>query len=104
MTMESRRNLLIVIAVLLAVLLVIGATAGEAQPAAKQVLLLQSFDRGILVLDHFTGMFRVNLAQRFGEPVNVIQVVVGPTGVVFIDGARSRMGVVALVHWLGSPH
>ena len=50
------------------------------QPAVRQVLVLQSFDRGNLVLDHFTGNFRVDLDQRAGQPVNVVQVVVGPTG------------------------
>ena len=54
----------------------------DAQPAVRQVLVLQSFDRGNLVIDHFTGNFRVELDQRAGEPVNVVQVVVGPTGFV----------------------
>lgn len=67
---------------MLGVLLMIGAVSSEAQPAVKQILVLQSFDRGILVLDHFTGNFRVNLDQRAGKPVNVVQVVVGPTGFV----------------------
>ena len=44
--------------------------------------MLQSFDRGNLTLDHFTGNFRVDLDQRAGTPVNVVQVVVGPTGFV----------------------
>ena len=44
--------------------------------------MLQSLDRGNLVLDHFTGDFRVGLDQRAGKPVNVVQVVVGPTGFV----------------------
>ena len=34
------------------------------------------------IVDQFTGGFRVELDQRTGEPVNVIQVVVGPTGFV----------------------
>ena len=50
--------------------------------AVQQVLVLQSFDRGNLALDHFTGNFRVELDQRAGTPVNVVQVVVGPTGFV----------------------
>ncbi len=44
--------------------------------------MLQSFDRGNMTLDHFTGNFRVDLDQRAGRPVNVVQVVVGPTGFV----------------------
>ncbi len=67
---------------LLGFLLVTAAASAQAQPAVKQVLVLQSFDRGILVLDHFTGNFRVSLDQRAGKPVNVVQVVVGPTGFV----------------------
>ena len=63
-------------------LMAIGAASSAAQTAVKQVLVLQSFDRGNLVLDHFTGNFRVSLDQRAGKPVNVVQVVVGPTGFV----------------------
>ena len=62
-------------------LLVLGAASSKAQPAVRQVLVLQSFDRGNLVAD-FTGHFRVELDQRAGTPVNVVQVVVGPTGLV----------------------
>ena len=50
------------------------------QPAVRQVLLLQSFDRGNLSIDYFTGNFRVELDQLAGSPVNVVQVVVGPSG------------------------
>ena len=46
------------------------------------MLVLQSFDRGNMTLDYFTGNFRVDLDQRAGRPVNVVQVVVGPTGFV----------------------
>ena len=48
----------------------------------RQVLVLQSFDRGNLILDHFTTNFRVDLDQRVGGPVNYIQLNVGPTGFV----------------------
>ena len=58
------------------------AASSEAQPVFKQVLVLQSLNRGNLVLDNFTGNFRVSLDQRAGQPVNVVQVVVGPTGFV----------------------
>jgi signal transduction histidine kinase len=44
--------------------------------------MLQSFDRGILVIDQFTGDFRIGLDQRVGGTVNVVQIVVGPTGFV----------------------
>jgi len=63
-------------------LLVIGAASSEAQSPVKQVLILQSLDRGNLVLDQFTGEFRVNLDQRVARPVNVVQVVVGQRGFV----------------------
>ena len=63
--------------------------SSEAQPAVKQVLVLQSFDRGNLVLDNFTGNFRVGLDQRARKPVHVVQVVVGPTG--FVDAPEQAI-------------
>ena len=63
-------------------LLLLGAAPSDAQPAVQQVLVLQSFARGNLTLDHFTGNFRVDLDQIAGKPVNVVQFVVGPTGFV----------------------
>lgn len=44
--------------------------------------MLQSLDRGNLTLDHFIGNFRVELDQRTEHPVNLVQLVVGPTGFV----------------------
>ena len=44
--------------------------------------MLQSFDRGNMIIDHFTANFRVELDKQVGHPVNLIQVVVGPTGFV----------------------
>ena len=58
------------------------AAWGEAAPAVRQVLVLESFDRGNMTLDRLTGNFRVDLDQRAGRPVNVVEVVVGPTGFV----------------------
>ena len=43
--------------------LLLGAASIEAQPPVRQVLMLQSLDRGNLRLDHFTGNFRVELDQ-----------------------------------------
>ena len=63
-------------------LLLLAAAPSEAQPPVRQILLLQSFDRGNLVLDQLTGQFRRDLDQRAGSPVNVVQVVVTPTGLV----------------------
>jgi len=66
---------------ILAVLL-LGVSPSEAQLPVRNVLMLQSLDRGNLSLDQFTGNFRVELDQQAGRPVNLIQVVVGPTGFV----------------------
>lgn len=66
----------------LAGLLTLAAVPNAAAPAVRQVLLLQSFDRGNLTLDYFTSNFRVDLDRLAGSPVNVVQVVVGPSGFV----------------------
>ena len=63
-------------------LLLIAVTPNPAQAAPKQILVLQSLDRGNLVLDQFIGDFRVQLDKQAGEPVDVVQIVVGPTGFV----------------------
>ncbi|AMY08191.1 Sensor protein FixL [Luteitalea pratensis] len=70
-------------------LLWLGASPGAAQPAVQQILVLQSFARGNLTLDHFTGNFRVDLDQIAGRPVNVVQLVVGPTG--FVGAAEQAV-------------
>ena len=62
--------------------LVVCGSSVEAQPKVQQVLLLHGSDRGNLVLDSFTGNFRVDLDDRAGRPVNVVQIVIGPTGFV----------------------
>ncbi len=68
---------------MLAGMYMLASAAGAAEPPVRQILLLQSFNRGILVVDHFTGDLRVELDQRSaGNPPNVVQVVVGPTGFV----------------------
>ena len=67
--------------------MLMSVASSEAQPVVRHVLVLQAFDRGNLVIDSFTGNFRVELDQRAGTPVNVVQVVVGPTGLV---GAPER--------------
>ena len=62
-------------------LLVLCAAANAAaQSVQRQVLVLQSAHRGNLVLDNFTTNFRVELDQRTQQPVNFLQVFVGPTG------------------------
>src|SRR4029079_3190697 len=62
--------------------LLLGASSSEAQLPVRQVLMLHALDRGNLTVDTFTGNFRVDLDQRAGRPVNVVQIVVGPTGFV----------------------
>ena len=49
---------------LLAVVLLLSAAPSDAQPVIRQVLVLQSFDRGNLTIDQFTGNFRVELDRR----------------------------------------
>jgi signal transduction histidine kinase len=63
-------------------LLLLGAPSSEAQPAVRQVLVLQSFDRGNMTIDQFTANFRVELDRIAGGPVNLVQIVVGGTGLV----------------------
>ena len=70
--------------------LVLGAVSSAAQVPVKQVLVLQSFNRGNVVVDSFTGHFRVELDKRAGAPMNVVEVVVGPTGFV---GAPEREAI-----------
>ena len=65
---------------LLAIMVLFSAAPSDAQPAVRQVLMLQSFDRGTFPVDQFTSDFRIELDQRATEPVNVVQIVVGPTG------------------------
>jgi signal transduction histidine kinase len=77
----------------LAGLLVLGAASSAIAQTVRHVLMLQSSDRGDLTLDQFTGNFRVDLDRLAGTPVNVIQVVVGPTGFV----GASEHGIVAYI-------
>jgi PAS domain S-box-containing protein len=54
-----------------------------AAPAAgqvRQVLMLQSFDRGTVTLDTFTDSFRIALTQRSPQTVVFVQFVVNPSG------------------------
>ena len=63
-------------------LLVLGAASSEAQPAVRQVLVLQSFDRGNLSSTTSPATSASTWTSAPGRPVNVVQVVVGPTGFV----------------------
>jgi signal transduction histidine kinase len=66
----------------LAVCLLFAAFASQAQSPVRQVLVLQSLNRGNLTIDSLTGNFCVELDQRAGRPVNFVQILVGPTGFV----------------------
>ena len=68
-------------------LVLLRPASSEAAPAIQQILVLQSFDRGSVTIDYFTSNFRVDLDRLARKPVNVVQVVVGPTGLV---GATER--------------
>ena len=39
----------------LAGMFMLASAAGEREPPVRQVLVLQSFNRGNLIIDHFTG-------------------------------------------------
>ena len=66
--------------VVLAGLLVLGAAANAAAQPVRQILVLQAVDRGNMSIDQFTGDFRVELDKRSEEPVNMVQIVLGQTG------------------------
>jgi signal transduction histidine kinase len=53
--------------------------SGEAA-AVRRVVLLHSFERGNVVLDHFTSMLRVLIDERSPEPVTFSEFVVNPAG------------------------
>ncbi len=88
-TGADRRFPGVVLTGLLAFSLLLGAAPSDAQPAVRQVLMLQAVNRGNLTIDQFTGNFRVELDRRAGEPVNVVQVVLGPTG--FVGGSEQAV-------------
>ena len=48
---------------LLAVMVLFSAAPSGAQPAVRQVLMLQSFDRGSFPVDQFTNNFRIELVR-----------------------------------------
>jgi len=75
-------------------LLMLAAVSRAAEPPVRQILMLQSFNRGNLNVDYFTANFRVELERRAGGPVNFVQVVVSPTGLV----GASEQSVVDYIH------
>jgi PAS domain S-box-containing protein len=63
------------------------ASAGEA--AVRRVVLLQSLERGNLVLDRFTAMLRTQLAEGSAEPLTFTEFVINPFG--FSDASEQEM-------------
>jgi signal transduction histidine kinase len=57
--------------------------------SVRNVLLLQSFERGFRVIDRFTENFQSELASRAGEPVTISQFVVNPAGFATAPDAAS---------------
>src|SRR5262245_54939423 len=64
--------------VLAAILFVVGAVSSDA--AVRQVLVLHSFERGNMSQDYFHRNFRIDLDERLGAPVSVVEFVVSPAG------------------------
>src|SRR3954466_12256895 len=61
--------------------LLVALVAGSADAAApRQVLILQSSERGTLVFDLFTADFRAALDELSPEPVTVTQFAITPAG------------------------
>ena len=63
-TGRDRRFSRVALTSVLAVVLLLSAAPSDAQPAVRQVLVLQSFARGNAPVDQFTANFRVELDQR----------------------------------------
>jgi signal transduction histidine kinase len=61
------------------VLIVLWTASGKAA-AVRRVVLLQSFERGNVVLDYFTSRFRVLMDERSPEPVTFSEFIVNPPG------------------------
>ncbi len=63
-----------------AAILLLLVSAVRADAAVRQMVLLQSFDRGNLVLDRFTSLLRSLVDQQAGEPVVFTEFTVSPAG------------------------
>jgi len=70
------------VSALLGLLVLVLTTAIRAQDAsaARQVLVLQSTDRGSMVFDRFTEEFRAALVRRAGAQVTLFDMVIAPPG------------------------
>ena len=54
--------------------------SSSAEAEVRQVVLLQSFERGNLVIDRVTPLLRVQLDEGLDDPVNFTEFVVSPSG------------------------
>jgi signal transduction histidine kinase len=66
-----------------------GVAAAVPTSAVRNVLLLQSFERGFRVIDRFTETFQSELASRAAVPVTISQFVVNPAGFATAPDAAS---------------
>src|SRR5215831_20612073 len=69
-----RRSALLVFLVLAA------ASRSEAAPQAKQVLVVQSFDKAQLTYGRLTDSLKAELSRRFPQPFNFVQFSLAPPG------------------------
>src|SRR5215203_5521873 len=81
---------------LAAALLALSAATVDAEP--RHVLLLQSLERGNVVLDDFTSTLRTVMEDRSSEPLTFTELVVSPPGFrtipeqAIVDFLRSAYG------------
>ena len=94
LTASALRRRLLGTAVLIAAL----ASPGAAQSGARNVLLLNSFQRGMLPHTEFTEKFRAELSREWTEPINFLEMSLqpGPLGPMpdeppFVDYLRSTL-------------
>ena len=94
------------------VFVIVGAVSTDAAPAVRQILLLQSIDRGSVVFDGDIEGFRGTLETRAFEPVTVWQFVLAPAGFVdapeeptldFLRKAFRTRGAPDLIVTIGGP-
>ena len=75
--------------------------ASPAEADVRQVVLLQSFDRGNLVLDRFTSVLRLQVDERSEEPVTFTEFVVNPAG--FTDAPEQAIVEFLRSAFVGRP-
>ena len=85
-----------ILATLLAILL-----ASSAEAAVRHVVLLQSSERGNLVLDRFTAILRMRLAEHSAIPLRLSEFVVTPAG--FSDSPEEAMVAFLRSAFAGQP-